>query len=535
MQIERGTIWHTYTTQSPEYQDAETLASELISSGIYVAILTPNNIFKYLINDIPASTKLDMRYENNESAVSVTGGQEVFQAGACILTANAFSNCINIRLSENKLFHIADSNHSENIICCQKPIIIKKNNIDFFITPIIRLYKNGISHVTFIDIEMKNENLNDFIENVLYLPHSLNTSITTSIEFATSCINLDYSRMPIIQKLKAREIIRASLSKLDDNAGELEINGSILAGKYVDYANSLQIHHSLSDIARYIIAIIYSHAKKGKIADVILGRDTTKFYNPWQGKPNVYILEHSNQKDSSFENHSSNKKLISAILGKSHLFSNKKQTKEYIDHRAFDDYNFFSEQSIALTLLSSKANAILSTGTYTEENVMWDNQVKSDLREFISFFYESRIDKIKNEKTHLGLAKTQEEVIEFEEWVRILSKKYGEVQDFAFSTYTSSDIKKVRNNLGSMLKSRMLVIKLIDANFNESSNKKITTAFGLIASVSLSPVIIKPLSTSLGLTEKIHEHNLKNYEDAIYFIITILIIQLLIFLMNIRK
>ncbi len=35
---------------------------------------------------------------------------------------------------------------------------------NFFIHPIIRLYKNGIAHVTFVDTEERNVDLNDFIK-----------------------------------------------------------------------------------------------------------------------------------------------------------------------------------------------------------------------------------------------------------------------------------------------------------------------------------------------------------------------------------
>ena len=88
-----------------------------------------------------------MRYENNENAVTVEGGDKIHASGVCALTATAFSQCINIRLSERKLFHTSGNNYYENIICCQKPILVKNNDVEFFIHPIIRLYKNGIAHV----------------------------------------------------------------------------------------------------------------------------------------------------------------------------------------------------------------------------------------------------------------------------------------------------------------------------------------------------------------------------------------------------
>lgn len=534
MQIKRGTIWHTYTTQSPEYKDAEKFASDLMDTGLFLAILTPNNTFKYLTNNTLTSTKLKMRYENNENAVTVDGGNKIHESGACALTANAFFNCINIRLSERKLFHTTGNSYYENIICCKKPIIIKNSDDEFVIHPIIRLYKNGIAHVTFVDTEEHNKDLNGFIRNILNLPLKLNDSITTSVEFASSSLLLDYSGMSLFNRTKIKNDIKEKLKLLDNNSESLTIGKYKVTGRYVEYTNLLQIQHNLSDIARYLIAIIFNITKKKKINDFIIGKNLSEFYNYWQGKPSIYIFEHENQKNGASSNYDSNKDFVHSLLGKSHILASKKHTKNHIDHRMFDDFNFFSEQAIALTLLSNGVEKEALTSTYTEQNLMWDNQVKSELREFISFFYESTINKIENEKTHLGLAKLQESVISFEEWLRVFSKKYGEIQEFAFNTQKSNDIKKARQNVIKMIKSRMLVIKLIDTDLSEKRNKKITIAFGLIASTSLSPIIIKPLLNTLGLTSLMHKYELKNYEDAIYFIIALIFVWLIIIAMNIK-
>lgn len=80
----------------------------------------------------------------------------------------------------------------------------------------------------------------------------------------------------------------------------------------------------------------------------------------------------------------------------------------------------------------------------------------------------------------------------------------------------------------------MLVIKLTDAEINERINRKITMAFGLIASTSLSPFIIKPLSNTLGINELIKKYGFKNYEDAIYFVFSLIIVWLIIKTMNLK-
>ncbi|EKD5544300.1 hypothetical protein OR582_001510 [Escherichia coli] len=535
MQIQRGVIWHTYTTQSPEYQDAEKFSSDLINTGLFLAILTPHNTFKYLSKNTPSSTKISMRYENNENAVTVEGGDKIHASGVCALTATAFSQCINIRLSERKLFHTSGNNYYENIICCQKPILVKNNDVEFFIHPIIRLYKNGIAHVTFVDTEERNVDLNDFIKNILNLPLKLNSSITTSIEFAKSSLLLDYSGMPLLSRLIAKCSIKKSLKLLNDNSEDLEVGEFKVTGRYIDYTNLMQIQHNLSDIARYVIAIIFDKTKKRTIKDYLLGRNLSEFYNFWQGKPSVYIFEHDNQKNNATDNFQSNKSLVYSLLGKNHLLTNIKHTKKIIDHRAFDDFNFFSEQSLALTILTCKVKKEFFTGTYTEDNLMWDNQVKSDLRDFISFSYDSTIEKIGNEKSHLGLAKIQEDILLFEEWLRIFSRKYGEIQDFTFNTLNSIDIKRARQSVIELIKSRIQVLKLIDADLNDKSNKKITMAFGLIASTSLSPILVKPLFETLNLSLLIKKSGLKSYEDAIYFATSMVLVWLIIKLLNFRR
>ncbi len=534
MQINRGSIWHTYTLQSPEYRNAEKLASNLINTGLFLAILTPSNTFRFLVDDTSKSTKLKMIYENNDYAVRVEGGKEVHDSGACALTANAFFNCINIRLSENKIFYTAINDYAENIICCQKPIIIKTAEDEFFLLPIIRLYSNGIAHVTFLDTEQRNKDLKSFVNNILSLPQNLNTSIMSSIEFASLSILLEHSGNDFIKRKKAGELTNSQLKELKNAADDLFLDEHKITGKYVEYTEILGVNHNLSDLARYSLAIIFSTNHTAGIKEVIAGRDLANFFGMWQGKPSIYVFEHENQTASSLKNANSNKMLIDSLIGKHTGIANVKSTKEYIDHRVFDDFNFFSEQTASLTLLSNGVNTDSFIGTYTEENLMWDNQVKSELRDFISFSYESFINKIKHEKTHIGLAKIQENVISFEEWLRVFSKKYGEIQEFALSTQKSIDIENARKNVVEMLKARMLVIKLIDSDLEGKYNKKITIAFGLIASTSISPIVIKPLFKALGLSNYLKENSLSNFEDAIYFIITLTLVWALIKIMNIK-
>lgn len=532
MQIKKGTVWHTYTTQSPTYNNAEETASKLIKTGMFLAILTPDNTFKCLSGSNVLSTKLSMKYENNGLGVKVDGVQNLNDPGVCNLTANAFFNCINLRLSENKLFHITEQPYCDNIICCKKPILFKSGEDDFFLLPIIRLYQNGISHITFTDEEQYDNELNLFIDTKVNLPFKVSDSIIASIEYTNKSIELDFSSMNLYQRMLTKRLLSSQIKDLKIKSKAISEYDLKINGKYIDYAKEFQIQNTLSDIARNTIAIIHNTLKKNTLTDYLLGSKITDFYHGWQGKPNIYIFSHENQKSNAIKNEKYNKKLISSLLSKNTFFTDDKDKQIHIDFRAFNDFNYYSEQGVTLTLCSKKTDSENFPETYTESNLIWDNQVKSDLRDFISFFYESKIEQIKNESNHISLATIQEEIIQFEEWLRVFSKKYGEIQDLIFKNVKSNDLELARKNLTKMLASRMHVIKLKDASKSEASNRNITIAFGLVASTSLSPVIIKPFFENSGLTKIISNLELGKYTETIYYIFAVMFVLGLLWLVN---
>lgn len=532
MQIQKGTVWHTYTTQSPTYDNAEQTASQLIETGMFLAILTPDNTFKCLSGSNILSTKLSMTYENNGHGVKVDCALNLNDPGVCDLTANAFFNCINLRLSENKLFYITEQPYCDNIICCKKPIIIKIDEDEFFLLPIIRLYQNGISHITFIDEERYNDELNIFVDTKVNLPLKSSDSIIASVEYTYKSIELDFASMHLLHRMIAKKLLSKQIKDIKTKSDEISDNDLTINGRYIDYAKEFEMQNTLSDIARTTIAIIHNTLKKKTLRDFLFGRKITDFYHGWQGKPNIYIFSHDNQKSNALKNERYNKKLISTLLSKSGFFIDEKDKQNHLDFRAYNDFNYYSEQGVTLTLCSKQIDHENLPDTYTESNLIWDNQLKSDLREFISFFYESKIEQIKNENSHIGLATIQEEIIQFEEWLRVFSKKYGEIQDLIFKNVKSNDLVQTRINLNKMLSSRMHVMKLKDASKSETSNRNITIAFGLVASTSLSPVIIKPFFENLGITKIISNLKLGSYSETIYYIFAVVLVLGLLWFIN---
>lgn len=535
MRIERGTVWHTYTMQSPSYKDPEKMARNLIKTGVFLSILTPSDTFYYLKNGKPKKIKLQLTLKNNNNAISLKGHNSVTEEGVCTFTKRSLISSIKIRLSQSKILYSNDDFHSNGLICNAKPIVIKESEERVLLIPSLRLFENGFSHVTFVDLNNYNEELNQFIIKRVNLPFTLISSITTSLDYINLSYSIDYSKFNLFRRLLLKVEKKNESKDLKESAKSMSIDGFSASGLYVDYAKTLKIEHNLSDLARYIVAVVYHSNKKQTIKEFLKGRDLTEFFGGWQGKPNIYIFEHKNQKSKSLENHKENKKLISSLLAKSHQFYNnrKSKTNEYRDHRAFDDFNYFSEQAASLTLLSKEAASEESfIETYTEENLILDNQIKSDLRSLISFFYESKIEEIKKETYHQGLTKIQEDIIYFEEWLRLASKPYGEIQDYAMDMFKAPDINQAKNNVNTLLSARIQAIKLEDARVSERSNRFLTIAFGLIASTSLSPIIAKPAFESLGITKLKDWSSFSGFEDAIYFLTTVFIVSLAITSLN---
>ncbi|MBN5242671.1 MULTISPECIES: hypothetical protein [Serratia] len=535
MRIERGTVWHTYTMQSPPYKDPEKMARNLIKTGAFLSILTPSNVFYYLENEKPKKLKLQITPSNNNNAISLQGHESITEDGVCKFTQRSLISAIKIRLSQNKILYSNDDFHSNGLICNIKPIVTKESEEKTLLLPSLRLFENGFSHVTFIDIEEYDEELSQFIIKRVNLPLTLIGSITTSLDYIKLSYSIDYSKFNLLIRLLLKFNRRNELKKLKHSASPISIGKYSASGLYVDYAEVLKIQHNLSDLARYMVAIVYHSNRRQTLKELLNGRDITKFFGGWQGKPNVYIFEHKNQKTKSLDNHRENKKLISSILARSQQFYNNRKNiiNEYRDYRAFDDFNYFSEQSASLTLMSKEtARGKGLIETYTEENLILDNQIKSDLRGLISFFYESKINEIKEEKTHQGLTKIQEDIIYFEEWLRLASKPYGEIQDYAMGIFKAPDINQAKNNVSTLLKARIQVVKLEDARVSERSNRLLTIAFGLIASTSLSPIIAKPVFNLLDIADQEVWKKLSNFEDAIYFLTTVLLVLPSIWLLN---
>ncbi len=98
--------------------------------------------------------------------------------------------------------------------------------------------------------------------------------------------------------------------------------------------------------------------------------------------------------------------------------------------------------------------------------------------------------------------------------------------------FKAPDINQAKNNVSTLLKARIQVVKLEDARVSERSNRLLTIAFGLIASTSLSPIIAKPVFNLLDIADQEVWKKLSNFEDAIYFLTTVLLVLPSIWLLN---
>ena len=266
-----------------------------------------------------------------------------------------------------------------------------------------------------------------------------------------------------------------------------------------------------------------------------MGVKESSLYGVWQGKPNIFIEMHDNQKEDASNNLKSNNKLISSLLIKNHYFYNMGKGVDYHDFRAFNDFSFFSEQATSLTVLSKGFYDSLIEIDDDKHFIAlrWDSLIKANLRSLVSAFYEIQFESIRQCNSNMQLSLIQQRMVNFDEWLRISSKKYGEIQDYTEEFLRDKDIKLQKDNLKALIKVKTDIARLKDSDRSDKSNKMMTMIFGLLASTSLTPILIKPLLDMFSFPILLKKYGLGDFYDAIYFFMTCVLIGLLI--LGLRK
>lgn len=533
MKIQQGSVWHTYTMQCPDISLSKKIIKHAMLSGVFLSAFDHRKDLHYFNGGKLSKSHLEFEFNSDVTGVKVSGLPFDKENQACDLTKYSAHILVNKILSQAKILQADDTFYNDFIFFAMKPLFLKDGATERAIIPIINVYENGIAQVNFIDLGNYSDSIDDFIKNQVLYPYKRFNSITCSLEYATKFVDFDNKISSLWRRLIDRRFLNELKMKLKNDSGPITYGELKLSGNYVDYMKFSSVRHGLSDIARTAVALLYSNAIKVTFREFIMGVAVNKYYSGWQGKPNIFIFEHDNQKSKSSLNWASNRRMINALLSKSMGLYQENIPLRYEDYRMFDDFNYFSAQGISLSVLTSKSRKQLHESKgFTVDNFMWDNLVKSDLREIVSFFYEGAIYKIKNINGSVELAKIRKEIFEFEEWLRSTSRRSGEIHSYALSLYNHNDIKQSRKSIDSLIKSKMEVIKIQETESNDRANRNLTLIFGLVATTSISPILVKPILEVLKFSDLLKGTIFYNFIDAIYFVFSIILVSFVIALIN---
>ncbi|VEB93445.1 Uncharacterised protein [Citrobacter koseri] len=532
MNINKGTVWHSYSLQCPLLTEININLKKALQSGIALSALTNGNVLHCISNGKYSRFQLNIEFGTGDSNLKVDLPEHL------IATDNLLGYSINLHLNkilaQKKLLHYDDDFFKNATVIAIKPIVCKNSDATYILFPIVTIYDLGVTQIDFIDPNDYHEELDVFIRDKVGLPFTKFGSINVPLDYALNYYKLDIALSSIFMRFILRKHLRYSHSNLVNNACEFIYEDLLIGNEYVDYAKLTNTPHNLSDIARTLTAMIFFLSRRRSIKEYVFGIKESSLYGIWQGKPNIFIEQHDNQKEDASTNLKSNNKLISSLLIKNHYFYNMGKGVDYHDFRAFNDFSFFSEQATSLTVLSKGLNDRLIEIDDDEHFIAlrWDSLIKANLRSLVSTFYEIQFDSIRQCNSNMQLSLIQQRMVNFDEWLRISSKKYGEIQDYTEKFLRDKDIKQQKDNLKALIKVKTDIAKLKDSDRSDKSNKMMTMIFGLLASTSLTPVLIQPLLDLFSFPIFLKKYGLDDFSDAIYFFITCALIGVLILVLR---
>lgn len=537
MEIKDATVWHNYTIGTPSYTDSESLALKLITTGVFSSILTSSNSLYYLKRSSFCQQKLEIVYSNDFLGLTATGLDNINLDELCDFTKLSFLKSLSVRLSHEKIMHLQGDFFSRCTIGFLKPFFIDGEDDNNYLIPMIRVYEIGITQVTFLCYTDFEGSLKEFIDEKVGLPQKKLNYIAAPISYVMKHLEIETESTPFIMRKKFKGVVSNYASMLHLGIKAPNVDGINLKAEYTDYAGILGIEDSISDVARHIAAIVNHSFMNKRAFDIFKSLDRDSLYGYWEGKPNIFVIEHENQQDLATLNSQFNEGMINALLAKTSLFIEGGRIKKHLDHRAFDDYNFFSEPGVCLTVLSKRTYETMAAeeaGAYTADDLMMDSLVKGNMRDLAAAFFEIKSSEIRASESSMSLAKTREDLIDFEEWLRVTSRRFGEIRDYVASFLNDSDIKSSINNMNKLLKAKTEVMKLREAEFSEKTSKRSELIFGLIACTSLTPVIV-PMLKGSAIDSAISLFVPGKFKDGFYLATIMLVVLVMIFIRSKNK
>jgi len=450
------------------------------------------------------SQLLDIETSITELGMKVRGHNEFLDANPGDSNIYALSNALDLLLSDKKLFNAAFDFPAESARIFMRPIAIRSEGDEGYelIVPYIRIYVGGIISISLPTVlGFESATVQDVVCNEVNKSRCNINSVLCEKALYLACTECQMAEMPLHERVAHKKEF------------ETMINFALSAPEQIEFADEkLTVYElvntnqfTLTDIARNLLSVVARAINLGAVKTRI--RWLRKQYRDdsigeyWHGKPIIYISSHTRQEYSSTENWGAHRRLVNSVMTRVHLAEDITHTDlAHVDMRNFDDFNNFYSESVSLMLASAQVEQqIEKHNSYSFNNLASDIQVLNEAAHFMQIFYSYASIGLDKCKTAIDVARLELKILKFEESL-LSAHKYGEIAKYMEEVKKGYHLATVCKVLHKKVETVRKALELDEKVASESSTRRITIIFGIIASATLSPELMQPLAKFLGFS-----------------------------------
>jgi hypothetical protein len=214
----------------------------------------------------------------------------------------------------------------------------------------------------------------------------------------------------------------------------------------------------------------------------------------WKGRPNVYIIRHSNQAASAKDNFEQNKDDFIKILAQGQDINEKnKEVFAAEDLRYFNDYNVFITSVITLTIWSKEgATADAEFADANHGHLIYEKHVLAEILEYGHILYRAIIDRLLRQYDSENVFSMKKDLAKLKYKMNNLGP-FGEIWEMLKTGWKEYGIENLQNYLDKLTEIQSSYIDWKDNKESAIRDRILTIALGVLAAPSIADAIIIPL------------------------------------------
>lgn len=499
-----GQAIYLYSSKVDEKTNIQTACETLVASNAFTFALDSEGKIYFKDGNTLRCSLLEIESDLNGQGMRVAGHDEFFNTNPGDSAKYSFLRSLDLFLSSKKLFNDDFGFPVSSARIFMRPMALRFSDDEEYvmIIPHIRLYMGGLVTLSLLPISgFEDAPVDEVVRKEANKAHRNIESILCELPLITACLEYQVSRLNLKERLAQVKYIKNKFNS--SSSATQEIN-------FID--EKLQTHElleidrfCLSDLARNLLSMIGRSLATGKVHNKIdwlfVPQTKDPIGNYWHGKPIIFIKNHTRQKVTATENAQAHKTLIQSIMARSVLNENTGYLGEApADMRKFDDFNHYHSSAISLMLTSSQLeNQLDAHESYTFDNLISDIQVLNEGSHYINSFYKFESIELDKCTSSIDVARTEIKILKLEESL-LSAHKFGEIAEFYKAVKNEDHLSTIYITLTKKIESLRKSLELDEKIASEQNTSRISIIFGIIASATLSPELIKPLAKQYNFT-----------------------------------